>query len=100
MVRFHSIFIDLPNVSRGQLVQQDTLHYHLLIESRPSQLTKEEKEIMTKRMKSQLGHKIQVTIEEVNSIPLTNNGKFKAVIAMKKVSWSSPVLVDELVKSL
>lgn len=84
MVRFHGIFIGLPNVSRGQLVQQDLYNYHLRIESSPSQLTKEEKEIMTKRMKSQLGDDIQVTFEELASIPLTANGKFKAVIAMKK----------------
>ncbi|WP_447964787.1 phenylacetate--CoA ligase family protein [Nitrospira sp. Ecomares 2.1] len=84
MVRFHSIFIDLPNVRKGQLVQKDIYNYHLRIESKPARLTKAEKEMMTKRMKSQLGDEIQVTFEELASIPLTPNGKFKAVFALKK----------------
>lgn len=84
MVRFPGIFNDLPNVRKGQIVQRDICNYQLRIESEPGQLTKEEKEIMTKRMKSQLGETIQVTFDEVTAIPLTANGKFKTVLAMKK----------------
>lgn len=83
MVRFHSIFTNLPNVIKAQVVQEDTDVFTINVET--DGLTGEERELIKKRMESQLG-KIHLTIDETNSIPLTANGKFKAVISKVSIS--------------
>lgn len=82
MVRFHSIFIDLPNVLKAQVVQEDFDKFLINVVSL-NKLTNNEMIIMKNRMESQLG-KIDLRIEVVNDIPMGPNGKFKAVISNVK----------------
>lgn len=82
MVRFHGIFINLPNVIEGQVIQNDYTDFVLNIVTKNG-LNPEEKQTITDRMVSQLGE-IKVTINELESIPRSANGKFKAVISNVK----------------
>jgi phenylacetate-CoA ligase len=79
MVRFHGIFIDLPNVIEGQVIQHSTSRYTVNI-STVTGLTDVEKNTIIKRMCSQLGE-VNIHIVELDNIPRSANGKFKAVIS-------------------
>jgi phenylacetate-CoA ligase len=82
MVRFHGIFVGLPNVVEGQIIQEDINMFHVNVVS-TTELTEDTKLIIHKRMISQLGD-VQIQICQMDSIPRNNNGKFKAVISKIK----------------
>ncbi|MFZ1809256.1 MAG: hypothetical protein WAU36_18630 [Cyclobacteriaceae bacterium] len=79
MVRFHGIFIDLPNLIEGQVIQWELDRIEIKIVSN-GRFSKQESEIIRERMISQLGG-VKVEIHEVESIPRNANGKFKSVIS-------------------
>jgi phenylacetate-CoA ligase len=84
MVRFHGIFIGIPSIVEGQVIQHTLTNFEIkLVVSKP--LTQGENELIKNRMCSQLGE-IDASILEVVSIPRTANGKFKAVISKVKRS--------------
>lgn len=78
MVRFHGIFINLPNVVKGQVVQDDYDRFTVNVLTQG--LSGEEKKDIRERMLSQLGE-IELSINEVSEIPTGPNGKFKSVIS-------------------
>ena len=78
MVRFHGIFVNLPNVLKGQVVQEDYDEFIINVETKG--LTEAERNTIQERMESQMG-KIKMEIRELKEIPLGKNGKFKAVIS-------------------
>lgn len=83
MVRFHSIFNGLNSVAQAQVIQHKI--GEIIIKAVPTNKTinEEEKQLMKDRIVSQLGE-VNVIIEQVPEIPLTANGKFKAVISTVK----------------
>lgn len=78
MVRFHGIFIGLPNVIKGQIIQI-ALDEFLVKIICSDQITENEFDIIRARMISQLG-KVNIEIMKVDKIEGAN-GKFKAVIS-------------------
>lgn len=92
MVRFHSIFNGLTTIKKAQIIQEnlDDIIVKVVIENR---FLQKEKMLIEDRIKSQLGD-INVFIEEVDNIPLTANGKFKAVVS--KIERKREVLTSEL----
>ncbi len=84
MVRFHGIFINLPSVVEGQIIQYEIDRFEIkVVCSQP--IKEDERKIIESRMKSQLGM-IELKIIQVNSISRNQNGKFKAVISNVKRS--------------
>lgn len=82
MVRFHGIFVGLKTVKLAQVIQNSL--NEITIKLVPDKaLADDEKELIIKRVKSQLGD-IDIIIEEVMDIPKTANGKIKAVISTIK----------------
>lgn len=79
MVRFHGIFVNLPNVIEGQIVQNDYSDFEINIVTKTG-LSEAEKLTIKQRMNSQLGE-IKLVIHELEQIPRGANGKFKAVIS-------------------
>ncbi len=79
MVRFHSIFVGIPNLLTGQVIQNslDAILVNLVVEKG---FDKQHEYIITSRLKSQLGE-IQVSFEYLEEIPKNKNGKFQAVIS-------------------
>lgn len=82
MVRFHGVFVHLPKVIKGQVVQLSLKQFQINVEVFQP-LTSMEKNTIHQRMASQLGE-IELEIREVNEIPSGPNGKFKAVISHVK----------------
>jgi len=82
MVRFHGIFINISNIIRAQVIQEEIDYFNINVEVN-SPLSTEQRKIIETRMKSQLGS-IQMQVNEVEQIPLNANGKFQAVISKVK----------------
>ncbi|CAN5558715.1 exopolysaccharide biosynthesis protein VpsH [soil metagenome] len=82
MVRFHSVFNSLHSIKQAQVIQEttDTILVKIVADGKADAT---EKETIRKRITSQLGD-MQIVIEEVESIPLNNNGKFRAVVSKIK----------------
>jgi phenylacetate-CoA ligase len=81
MVRFHGIFVNLPNVIKGQVVQEEIDRFTINVMT--NGLSAEERSLISSRMISQLGE-IKLTINELADIPVGSNGKFRAVISKVK----------------
>ncbi len=79
MVRFHGIFVGLPHVVEGQIVQNTLDDFSINIVAMGI-LSTHEKEVIEQRMKSQLGE-IHINFNLLNEIPRGANGKFKAVVS-------------------
>jgi len=79
MVRFHSIFIDLPHVLEGQVVQEALDRLTLKLVVRTGFDTTEER-VIRERFTERLGP-IHVQIDVVPEIPRTERGKFRAVVS-------------------
>ncbi len=84
MVRFHSIFTGMPNIIKGQVVQEAIDDIALNIVA-VNPLTESEKQILKERLYNQLGN-VNVYISELKEIPVGANGKFRAVISKIKKS--------------
>jgi phenylacetate-CoA ligase len=82
MVRFHGIFVELPNLIEGQIIQHTLTSFEIKIVTN-GRWTSIEEEMIRKRMKSQLGD-IGLRINRVSKIPRNENGKFQAVISHVK----------------
>jgi len=82
MVRFHSLFTGMPNIIKGQVVQEDINNIRLNIMSEQP-LSDGEKDILKKKVCSQLGD-VNVQIFEQKEIFCGINGKFRAVISNVK----------------
>lgn len=79
MVRFHGIFINLPSVIEGQIIQHELDKFEIRVVC-SNIMTVEECKLIKSRMISQLGE-VNIEINRVESIPRNQNGKFKAVIS-------------------
>lgn len=83
MVRFHGIFINIPEIIEGQIIQFDLSKFEInIVATKP--LDQQHRDDIYKRMVSQLGNDINLEINEVKEIPRNANGKFKAVISHVK----------------
>ncbi|HWB28810.1 MAG TPA: hypothetical protein VG738_25225 [Chitinophagaceae bacterium] len=82
MVRFHSIFNGLHTIKKSQVIQEtlDDITVKVVTEGR---LEQGGVDLIKQRIQSQLGD-VKVIVEEVQEIPLTGNGKFKAVVSKLK----------------
>lgn len=83
MVRFHAIFNGLHSIKKSQVVQEaiDGIIVKVVTSAR---LDEAAVNLVIKRIQSQLGDDMNVYVEEVDDIPLTANGKFKAVVSKLK----------------
>ncbi len=83
MVRFHGIFIGIEYLKVAQVIQEsfDTIQINLVVEDN---FDIKNEGLIIKRLKSQLGN-INVEFKYLNSIPKSENGKFKAVISKLKL---------------
>lgn len=83
MVRFHGVFTGLNTIAQAQVIQTTIGEIFIKIVPVNNSVSAQEKQIIIDRVISQLGN-IKVQIEEVQNIPLSANGKFKAVISTIK----------------
>jgi phenylacetate-CoA ligase len=82
MVRFHGIFVDLPAVLEGQVIQEALDRFTVKLVA-DSGFGGREEQTIRNRFEERLG-KVHVTIQKVREIPRTERGKFRAVISNLK----------------
>ncbi len=82
MVRFHSVFYGIERIKMAQVIQENLQHIHIKVVA-DTHLDNSEQLLIKNRIQSQLGS-MDITIEETPFIPLTDNGKFQAVISKVK----------------
>lgn len=80
LVRFHGIFVDQPNVVKGQIIQEALDAFTVRVVPTPNFDQKDVEDII-QRMQQRLGKDVEVTVEKVDEIPLTKAGKYRAVIS-------------------
>jgi phenylacetate-CoA ligase len=79
IVRFHGIFVNINEIVEGQIIQNTFTDYEVNVVV-SKLLTEKGRDIIISRMKSQLGE-ANISVNTVDSIPRTANGKFKAVVS-------------------
>jgi phenylacetate-CoA ligase len=79
MVRFHGIFINIDNLERGQIIQHKADEIEVVLQCR-EKIAEKDINLIRERLRSQLGD-LTIRITTTDNIPLTANGKFKAVIS-------------------
>ena len=82
MVRFHGIFVALPEILEGQVIQEEKDFFRVRVVSQ-SELTDKTRETIRTRFFERLGI-VKVEVERVPVIERTKNGKFRAVISRIK----------------
>jgi phenylacetate-CoA ligase len=79
-VRFHGLFIGVPGVAEGQVVQESL--DRLVVNVVPtSEFSRSDQEAIQARVLTRLGPEVSVQIQLVQAIPREANGKFRAVIS-------------------
>lgn len=79
VVRFHGIFIEIPEIIEGQIIQHKLEEFEIKIVT-SHKLKESSIDLIKKRMSTQLGE-VNIKITDVEHIPRNQNGKFKAVIS-------------------
>jgi phenylacetate-CoA ligase len=77
-VRFHGIFVGIPSIREGQLIQETLTNFTIRVVA-PNGLNDTECNEIYRRIHDRLGD-VKVRIECVNAIERTARGKFKAII--------------------
>jgi phenylacetate-CoA ligase len=83
MVRFHGIFVDLPAVREGQILQEEIDRIRVRIVPARS-FSEETKREIESRIHQRLGPSVSVIVETVDQIARTKAGKFQAVVSLLK----------------
>lgn len=79
LVRFHGIFVDLPFVLEGQVVQEALDRFTVRVIADEG-FGKEQVAVIRQRFEARLG-KVQVHVERVSELERTSRGKLRAVIS-------------------
>jgi len=79
IVRFHGLFIGLPHVWEGQVIQEALDFVRVRVVTRPG-FDNQERRLICERLQERLGA-IRVEVEVVSKIERTARGKFRAVIS-------------------
>jgi phenylacetate-CoA ligase len=80
MVRFHGIFVNQPHIQEGQIIQDRLDHIQVRVVTKPGFGAQDEQDII-QRVQQRLTDKMSVSVECVDQIERTANGKFRAVIS-------------------
>ena len=83
LVRFHGIFVDQPNIIEGQIIQEDLRNIRVKVVC-TNDFSEQDLVEIKKRMTQRLGLEVAIVVEQVETIPRTAAGKFKAVISNLK----------------
>ncbi len=80
MVRFHGVFVDLPQVHEGQVIQEalDRIRVKVVPAAGWDAV---DHQTISERIQQRLGKGVEVEVEVVKEIPRTKAGKFQAVIS-------------------
>ena len=80
MVRFHGLFVNIPHVLEGQVIQEELDLIRLRVVTTPSFGPEQEKRLRERLVRERLGA-VRVMIDKVPFIERTERGKFRAVVS-------------------
>jgi phenylacetate-CoA ligase len=80
IVRFHWLFIDLPHVVEGQVIQEELRKFRVRVVAASGFAEQDVREIR-RRMHSHMGNDAEVIVERMAELPRTDRGKFRGVIS-------------------
>lgn len=84
-VRFHGIFVGLPSIREGQIVQEDYSRFRLRL-AVTSSFNEHDRTIIRQRFAERLGD-VELAFEYVDAIERTARGKYRAVVSnVRRVS--------------
>ena len=78
-VRFHGIFVGIPHIVRGQVVQESLTRIRLRLVTEPA-FSSAERQTILARFRERLGE-VDIEFELVDEIERSERGKFRAVIS-------------------
>jgi phenylacetate-CoA ligase len=81
MVRFHGVFVDLPGVVEGQIIQEALDRIRVKVVPAAG-FGPADMQMLADRVRQRLGSQVQVCVETTASIPRTGAGKFQAVVSL------------------
>jgi phenylacetate-CoA ligase len=80
MVRFHGLFIDMPNVLEGQVIQEELSLIRVRVVG-TGNFNAADAELIRRRVAQERLGDVRVIIERVAAIERTERGKFRSVIS-------------------
>lgn len=80
MVRFHGLYLDIPGLIAGQLIQHELDEFTINLQIDNNFNKDYSEKLISKRLISQLGE-VKVKFEYPEKIPIGQNGKFRAVVS-------------------
>ena len=89
MVRFHGVFVDLPNVQEGQVIQESLALIRVKVVPSAG-YGPADADAIAGRVRQRLGPAVEVVVEAVEVIPRTPAGKFQAVVSRLASSNRAP----------
>ncbi len=94
-VRFHGLFVDLPGIAEGQVVQLELDRFLINLVPSP-QFSPQDEEVVRARLQTRLGPEVQVDFAPLDAIPRDPSGKYRAVISrvQRKPALGSPATAD------
>jgi phenylacetate-CoA ligase len=81
LVRFHGVFIGLPSVVEGQVVQESPTRFVVRVVPTDA-FSPDDRHQIVERMHQRLGEGAEVSVVEVTAIERTKAGKFPAVVSL------------------
>jgi phenylacetate-CoA ligase len=81
LVRFHGVFVDLPSVREGQVIQHAVDRLTIRVVPEPN-FTSADEDAIRRRVKQRLGSSVEVAVELVPHIERDQRGKFRAVVSL------------------
>lgn len=79
-VRFHGLFIDLPGILEGQVIQEDYTRFCVKVVP-TKKYSSADRDTICARLKTRLGTAVEITVCEVVEIPREANGKYRSVLS-------------------
>ncbi len=80
MVRFHGLYVGLPKIRCGQVVQEAVDRITVLLET-PGEIDPSTGNEVVRRVHERLGSGVEVRVEAVREIPREPSGKIRAVVS-------------------
>ncbi|GAC1663823.1 MAG: hypothetical protein NVS9B4_18910 [Candidatus Acidiferrum sp.] len=80
IVRLHGVFINLPNVLEGQIIQEALDSIRVRVVTTP-EFSEDEEQLIHARLRERVGM-ARIAVERVREIARTERGKFRAVLSL------------------
>ena len=85
--RLDPVYKGVVGIDRSQIIQQGEDDFRILVVTGAG-FTPATLEVLERNFRNRVGHSVSLAISVVDEIPLSANGKFRAVINLISRKWS------------